>query len=133
MIAAEIAASVVECAIMTEFLLRSLGLKNEKGKVLKAAACFLLLFLNIIICPVLTDTEIVSVATMLIIELAFSTIFLKGKTYTKVFVVFINCIAIMLINTAVLMLLGKVLSINIAELVSGNGAARLWVLYHKAI
>ncbi len=129
MIAVEIAASAVECVIMTEFLIRCLGMKNDRYKVLKAAVCFLLLFLNIIICPLLTDIEMVSAAIMLVIEMVYSIFFLEEKIYIKVFVVFINCITMILINTTVLMILGKALSINIGELISGNGAARLLVLF----
>ncbi len=129
MIIAEIAASAVECVIMTEFLTHCLGMRDGRCKVLKAALCFLLLFLNIIICPLLTDVEMISVATMLVIEMAYSIFFLEGKIYKKIFVVFINCIAMILINTTVLMLLGKALSINIGELISGNSAARLLVLF----
>ncbi len=128
MIAAEIAASAVECVIMTDFLTRCLGLKNDRYKILKAAACFLLLFLNIIICPMLTDVEMISVATMLAIEMTYSILFLNGSIYKKIFAVFISCIAIILINTTVLMLLGKTLSSDMEDLISGNGTARLMVL-----
>lgn len=129
MIVAEIAASIVECVIMAEFLTRCLGAKNEKLKIPEAAVCALILLVNIIVCPLLTDVEMVSVATMLIIEMVYSIFFLKGKIYKKVFVVFINGITILLINTTVLMLLGKVLSENIGELITGNGVARLLVLF----
>lgn len=129
MFAAEIAASATECAIMAEFLTRCLGVKNDRYKILKAAACGLLLFLNIIICPLLTDAEMVSVAIMLLLETAYSVFFLKGKIFKKIFVVFISCITMILINTTVLVLLGKILSANAEDLVSGNGMARLLVLF----
>lgn len=129
MIVAEIAASIVECVIMAEFLTRCLGAKNEKLKIPEAAVCALILLANIIVCPLLTDVEMVSVATMLIIEMIYSIYFLKGKIYEKIFVVFINGITIILINTTILMLLGKILSENVEELISGNGTARLLVLF----
>lgn len=129
MIVAEIAASIVECVIMAEFLTRCLGAKNEKLKIPEAAVCAFLLFANITVCPLFTDVEMVSVATMLIIEMAYSIFFLKGKIYKKVFVVFINGITMILINTTVIMLLGKVLSENVGDLITGNGVARLLVLF----
>lgn len=129
MIVAEIAASAVECVIMAEFLTRCLGVKNDRYRILKAAACGLLLFVNIIICPLLTDVEIVSVAIMLAIEMTYSIIYLKGKIHIKVFVVFISCIAMIVINTTVLMLLGKILSADIDDLTSGNSMTRLMVLF----
>lgn len=129
MIVAEIAASIVECVIMAEFLTRCLGSKNERFKVIEAAVCALLLFVNITVCPLFTDVEMVSVSTMLIIEMVYSILFLKGEIYKKVFVVFINGITMILINTAVLMLLGKILSSNAGDLITGNSMARLLVLF----
>ena len=107
MIVAEIAASAVECMIMAEFLTRFMGLKNDRYKIAKASICFLLLFADGIICPLLTDIEIVSVLVILVVEVTYSVIFLRGSIYKKVFVVFISCIAMLLINTTVLMLLEK--------------------------
>lgn len=129
MVIAEIAASMVECIIMAEFLTRCLGAKNEKLKIPEAAVCALLLFANITVCPLFTDVEMVSVATMLVIEMIYSIFFLNGSIYKKIFVVFIGCIAMMLINTTVLMLLGGILSANIEDLISGNSVARLMVLF----
>lgn len=129
MIIAEIVASIVECVIMAEFLTRCLGTKNEKFKMLKAAVCALLLFVNVTVCPLLTDVEMVSVSTMLVIEMIYSFFFLNGSIYKKFFVVFISCIAMMLINTTILMLLGKILSADIGNLISGNSVARLMVLF----
>ena len=129
MIVAEIAASAVECMIMAEFLTRFMGLKNDRYKIAKASICFLLLFADGIICPLLTDIEIVSVLVILVVEVTYSVIFLRGSIYKKVFVVFISCIAMLLINTTVLMLLGKALSLDMEELISGNGTARLMVLF----
>lgn len=129
MIVAEIAASIVECIIMAEFLTRCLGAKNERFKILKAVVCAFLLFANITVCSLLTDVEMVSVAIMLVIQMIYSIFFLNGGIYKKFFVVFISCIAMMLINTTVLMILGKILSANIGDLISGNSTARLMVLF----
>lgn len=129
MIVAEIAASAVECAIMAEFLTRFMGVKNERYKIAKASICFLLLFADGIICPLLTDIEIIPILVILVVEVTYSVVFLKGSIYKKVFVVFISCIAMLLINTTVLMLLGKTLSSNMEDLISGNGTARLMVLF----
>ena len=129
MIVAEIAASAVECMIMAEFLTRFMGLKNDRYKIAKTAICFLLLFADGIICPLLTDIEVASVLVILIVEVAYSVIFLRGNIYKKVFVVFISCISMLLINTTVLMIFEKVLSLNMEELISGNGTARLMVLF----
>ncbi len=125
----EIIASAIECAIMTEFLTRFMGLKKESYKFLKYAACFGLLLAAGIVCPLLTDNEMISIFAILVIEAAYSMLFLKGSIYKKVFVVFIGCIAMLLINTTVLMMLGNILSLNMQELISGNGAARLLVLF----
>ena len=76
MIVAEIAASIVECVIMAEFLTRCLGAKNEELKIPEAAVCAFLLFANITVCPLFTDVEMLSVATILIIEMAYSIFFL---------------------------------------------------------
>lgn len=114
---------------MAEFLTRFMGVKNERYKIAKASLCFLLLFADGIICPLLTDIEIVSILVILVVEVTYSVIFLKGSIYKKVFVVFISCIAMLLINTTVLMLLGKTLSSNMEDLISGNGTARLMVLF----
>lgn len=73
---------------MAEFLTLCLGVKNDRYKILKAAVCGLLLFLNIIICPLLTDVEMVSVAIMLVIETAYIVFFLKGKNLQKDFCCF---------------------------------------------
>ena len=129
MIVAEIAASAVECVIMAEFLTRFMGVKNERYKIAKASICFLLLFADGIICPLLTDIEIIPILVILVVEVTYSVVFLKGSIYKKVFVVFISCIAMLLINTTVLMLLGKTLSSNMEDLISGNGTARLMVLF----
>lgn len=129
MIVAEVAASAVECVIMAEFLTRFMGLKNERYKVAKISICFLLLFADGIICPLLTDIEIVPIFIILAVEVTYSVVFLKGSIYKKVFVVFISCVAMLLINTTVLMLLEKILSSNMEDLISGNGTARLMVLF----
>lgn len=129
MIIAEITASVVECVIMAEFLTVCLGVKSDRYKILKAAVCSLLLFVNVVLCPMITDSEMLSVAIMLVIETVYSIIFLKGSIYKKVFVVFISAIAMMLINVTVLMALEKVLAVDMQELILGNGTARLMVLF----
>lgn len=129
MLIAEIAASAVECVIMAEFLTRFMGVKSERYKIMKAAACFLLLFADGIVCPLLTDIEIVSIFVILVIEVAYSVLFLRGSIYKKIFVVFISCISMLLINTTVLMLMEKMLSSDMEELITGNGSARLMVLF----
>lgn len=129
MLIAEIAASVVECAIMAEFLTRFMGVKSEKHKIMKVTTCFLLLLADGIVCPLLTDIEIISIFVILVIEVAYSVLFLRGSIYKKIFVVFISCISMLLINTTVLMLMGKMLSSDMEELITGNGTARLMVLF----
>lgn len=69
MIVAEIAASAVECMIMAEFLTRFMGLKNDRYKIAKASICFLLLFADGIICPLLTDIESLFVIFVSLCEL----------------------------------------------------------------
>ena len=129
MIIAELAASAAECGIMSDFLTRCMGMKDDKHRILKIAICSFLLFANVTIWPMITDVELISVAVMMVIEMAYCVLFLNGSVFKKVFFVFINSTAIMLINVTVLMLLELVLSADMGELLSGSGIARLLVLF----
>ena len=129
MIVAEILANVAECLIIADFITKFLEVKNNKYGKVKFMAYFALLFLDNMLCPVLFKDELVPVAVMIVIGMIYSAVFLKGNIYIKIFVVFISCIALLLINTLVLMVLSKILKTSIENLTSGVGAVRLMVLF----
>lgn len=129
MVAAEIIASIIECIIMTEFLTRFLGIKNKNYALIKFLSCFLLLLADNLLMPLVGGSELLPVAIMLAIEMVYSIVFLKGEIYKKIFVVFISCITMLLINMTVLMLIGNLLQIDIAKLTVGTDAVRLMILF----
>ncbi len=129
MVIAEVAASVVECLIITDFIIRFLEMKNDKFGKTKFMLFFALLFLDNMLSPALFEDELIPIVIMIAIGMIYSVVFLKGNIYTKVFVVFISCIALLLINTFVLVVLSEISGTSIESLTTDVDAARLMVLF----
>lgn len=129
MIVAEILANAAECLIIADFITKFLEMKDNRYSKVKFTAYFTLLFLDNMLCPALFKDEFIPVAVMITIGLIYSAVFLKGNIYIKIFVVFISCIALLLINMLVLMVLSEILKTSVENLTSGVGAVRLMVLF----
>lgn len=126
---AEIAANIAESLIIAEFLTRFLEPKRKKFIVIKVIGCFALLFADITLVPMLGFSELVQIAGTLAIAMIYSIVFLKGEIYKKIFVVFISCITILLINITVLTAIKEALGTDMDTLTTDTGAIRLMVLF----
>lgn len=114
--AAEIAANIIESLIISEFLTRFLEPKNKRLVIIKIMGCFVLLFAEITFVPMLGLSEMVQIAGTLAIAMIYSVVFLKGEIYKKIFVVFISCITILLINITVLTVMKEALKTDMDTL-----------------
>ena len=122
--AAEIAANIIESLIISEFLTRFLEPKNKRLVIIKIMGCFVLLFAEITFVPMLGLSEMVQIAGTLAIAMIYSVVFLKGEIYKKIFVVFISCITILLINITVLTVMKEALKTDMDTLTTSADAVR---------
>ena len=73
MVIAEVAASVVECLIITDFIIRFLEMKNDKFGKTKFMLFFALLFLDNMLSPALFEDELIPIVIMIAIGMIYRT------------------------------------------------------------
>ncbi len=125
----EAVASLIECAITTDFIIRFLTAKNKKAGVWFYALCVFLLFIDVSIQNYISVFEGFSGLTQIIACFGLALVFLKGKASEKLFVSVLSCIPIILINLSVLTVVSRAFSIPLEEVALSKGAIRLITLF----
>lgn len=124
----EISASLAECCICVRLCNGYLGFKSEKMKWLKSIAFFALFAVNDVFLSQLNGFEKISIAIMLLIFLAYTFIFMKGKIIEKILVSVIPTTTMLPINLIVITAFGA-LSGNDRSASLVGGAMRIPVLF----
>ena len=125
----EIVASVAECVIITGFIGRYLGFKNEKAHVMKASAFLTLICVNNILLGQTQGFEIISIALLILTTFVYSLIFLKGVVFEKFFISVFPPTMIVIINQLLVSVLCAIAQCPFSEAVNPDGAYRIPVLF----
>ena len=129
----EVCAALIECCIFVRLCNGYLDFKNEKMKWLKTLAFYILITANDIIFSGLDGFENLCILILLVIFLAYTFIFMKGKAWEKLLVSILPTITTLPINLAVMALFGVIADGNMSAVMPG-GAMRIPVLFFsKAI
>lgn len=124
----EISASLAECGIFVRLCSGYLDFKSEKLKWLKSIVFFAVLAVNDIFLSQLSGFENISVIVMLLIILAYTFIFMKGKITEKILVSIIPTTTMLPINLIVITAFGA-LSGNDRSASMVGGEMRIPVLF----
>jgi hypothetical protein len=125
---AEIAAALIECFLIMNFLMRFLGLKNKKYSFLKFTVGFLAIAANGLLLPIINTSELLMGVVSLVICFIYSIFFLKGDVYIKIFAVFTSNVLILIINSLVLTGFSKIYNSGFEELIMSRNAVRFEIL-----
>lgn len=126
--AIELIATLTECSIITHFMTKCLGYKNERYAVFKFLSCIMLLAADEwFIGDIFTETA--EIAILIIICFAYCSLFLKAPLSDKIFCSFMPCILMLLTSAATLTFFQKVLSASFYDLIVMRDAYRLMILF----
>lgn len=125
---AEIMATLIECILMSSFIMRFLGFKVEEHKILKAMVGFLMISADELLLPLLIKSDFVIGTLMLVVCFVYSMIFLKGNVYIKILAVFLSNVLVLIINSFVLTGFSAVCNLNFEELIMSRDLIRFGIL-----
>lgn len=125
---AEITATLIECFLIVNFLVRFLGFKSEERRILKTAAGFLMIAVDGLLLPIWIKSELAIGMLLLTICFVYSVLFLKGNIYIKIFAVFLGNVLILIINSLVLTGFSAIFNSNFEELIDSRNAIRFGIL-----
>lgn len=113
---AEISASIAENLIIVDFISRYLKFKDNRLNWLKALLCAALSMINSVLGEEYIHSEIITAIALITIMLLYSIIFLDGSIWRKIFIVSVNCLIILTVNTLMLTIFGAVFNADFNEL-----------------
>lgn len=131
----EMGASVAECGIVLSLCNRFLGFRNQKMMVAKSLAFFLLLLAENILFTQkqwaggnAVLAEGLGIAGLMVLIAGYAVLFLGGRTYEKLLIVFFPNIAILSVNMIVLSVIRTLSGEYAAEIIAPGGKARAAVI-----
>lgn len=131
----EMGASVAECGIVVSLCNRFLGFRNQKMMVAKSLAFFLLLLAENILFTQkqwaggnAVLAEGLGIAGLMVLIAGYAVLFLGGRTYEKLLIVFFPNIAILSVNMIVLSVIRTLSGEYAAEIIAPGGKARAAVI-----
>lgn len=124
----ETLATIVENLIIVDFISRYLKFKGNRLNWLKALLCASLSMLNVVLGEKFLHSEIIMAANLVIIMLIYSIVFLDGSIWRKIFIVSINCLIILAVNTLMLTIFGFIFNADFNELSQMRNSIRVALL-----
>lgn len=125
----EFLASLVECYLITHYIVNFLEFKSISNKSKKNVLFFTLTVLNNILLSQYLQIDAVIGIIQLIFALLFSFTLMQGSYFKKIFVSFSSIFLILIINSGVLFSFSKILNEDIQVLISSIGIFRLLILF----
>ena len=125
----EVAASVTECFIITDFIIRFLGFKDERHLFIKTLSMFSALYACSLLTNLVFDSFYISEFISWSVSILLSLVLLKGNVFVKIFTSCINMLIIMTVNGTVLALFSWFLNIRIHDLAESTSIYRIMILF----
>lgn len=125
----EVAASVTECFIITDFIIRFLGFKDKRHLFIKTLSMFSALYACSLLTNLVFDSFYMSEFIFWSVSILLSFVMLKGNIFVKIFTSCINMLIIMTVNGTVLALFSWFLNIRIHELAESTSIYRIMILF----
>lgn len=125
----EILAVIVECMIVTRMLIQYFKFRSEDYRILKWLLLFSLLFATDMAGTFGIANEIFLISSCLLIEIAFSTIFLKGNIFEKILISVINYVLVYFINLPVMSAISAITGIPMLQLQMSQNVERVVCLF----
>ena len=125
----EILAVIVECMIVTRMLIQYFKFRSEDYRILKWLLLFSLLFATDMAGTFGIANETFLISSCLLIEIAFSTIFLKGNIFEKILISVINYVLVYFINLPVMSAISAITDISMLQLRDSQNVERIACLF----
>ena len=125
----EILAVIVECMIVTRMLIQYFKFRSEDYRILKWLLLFSLLFATDMAGTFGIANETFLISSCLLIEIAFSTIFLKGNIFEKILISVINYVLVYFINLPVMSAISAITGIPMLQLQMSQIVERVVCLF----
>lgn len=125
----EILAVIVECMIVTRMLIQYFKFRSEDYRILKWLLLFSLLFATDMAGTFGIANETFLISSCLLIEIAFSAIFLKGNIFEKILISVINYVLVYFINLPVMSAISAITDISMLQLRDSQNVERIACLF----
>lgn len=125
----EILAVIVECMIVTRMMIQYFKFRSEDYRILKWLLLFSLLFATDMAGTFGIANETFLISSCLLIEIAFSTIFLKGNIFEKILISVINYVLVYFINLPVMSAISAITGIPMLQLQMSQNVERVVCLF----
>lgn len=125
----EVAASVTECFIITDFIIRFLGFKDKRHLFIKTLSMLSAFYACSLLTNLVFDSFYMSEFISWSVSILLSLVMLKGNIFVKIFTSCINMLIIMTVNGTVLALFSWFLNIRIHELAESTSIYRIMILF----
>lgn len=125
----EILAVIVECMIVTRMLIQYFKFRSEDYRILKWLLLFSLLFATDMAGTFGIANETFLISSCLLIEIAFSTIFLKENIFEKILISVINYVLVYFINLPVMSAISAITGIPMLQLQMSQNVERVVCLF----
>ena len=125
----EILAVIVECMIVTRMLIQYFKFRSEDYRILKWLLLFSLLFATDMAGTFGMANETFLISSCLLIEIAFSAIFLKGNIFEKILISVINYVLVYFINLPVMSAISAITGIPMLQLQRSQNVERVVCLF----
>ena len=125
----EILAVIVECMIVTRMLIQYFKFRSEDYRILKWLLLFSLLFATDMAGTFGIANETFLISSCLLIEIAFSAIFLKGNIFEKILISVINYVLVYFINLPVMSAISAITGIPMLQLQMSQNVERVVCLF----
>ncbi len=125
----ELSASVLECVLIVNFLIRMLGYKKPEYRFFKVLGFLAISLLNCTYTPMIINIGTASAIMQIVICIGFSILFLRGHIGYKIFVSMLSIMMITIINAFIVMLAGSIMNFSAAEIISASGGVRFMLLF----
>ena len=125
----EILAVIVECMIVTRMLIQYFKFRSEDYRILKWLLLVSLLFATDMAGTFGMANETFLISSCLLIEIAFSAIFLKGNIFEKILISVINYVLVYFINLPVMSAISAITGIPMLQLQMSQNVERVVCLF----
>lgn len=125
----EILAVIVECMIVTRMLIQYFKFRSDNCRILKWLLLFSLLFATDMAGTFGMANETFLISSCLLIEIAFSAIFLKGNIFEKILISVINYVLVYFINLPVMSAISTITGIPMLQLQMSQNVERVVCLF----
>lgn len=124
----ELIATILECIMITSFIVNMLGYKSPHHHYAKFIICTIASCINSIFISTLITLQSISAFNQILICFVFSIIFLRGNLFYKLFVSILSMFFILIINSVILSFMSNTFETPIYILISTSGTIRLTIL-----